>query len=492
MIRFVFERLKNFKGAIFIVAFCAVIISLTDLMIPFLTAKFIDEILVSENREEFFYFIVLMFAIMFAAIASHYASAILSKKILLTTANGLTEEILRHIHKLGGELILKSDMVYLAKRVDNDATDLMTFIVDSTIDCCFNFCMLLMANFLLFSIGIKWMLIFFIVAAIHFVAYKKLSRTLFDCSVAVRETGSKYFTSLTDNFVYAYSIKLHCLNEKFLADFKSMFGKYFLAAMREMRIKFWFASTELNSSDVFRILVFLLGGLDVLNGEMTIGNLVALIGYYTFAMQAVAYFMSFGQGWQNALAAYRRLIEIAGLPIDKDGELKLSGVNFIEVRGLNYSIDGRNILKNFSAKFKRGEIYCIVGKNGAGKTTLLNFLCGMMKTNGGQINYNGLPINLIDMQFVRENLISFVEQKEFLRNDDLSGGERRKKSIIEALSKNPDVLIMDEPDNNLDEEALNFLIATLLDGKNFRVTILVSHEEKILSIADEIINLSCD
>ena len=492
MIKFVFTRLKKFKGAIFIIAFCSIMIAVTDLMIPFLTAKFIDEILVARNVAEFYNFILLMFAIMLAAIVSHYASSILSKKILLTTANNLTEEILRHVHKLGGEVILKSDMVYLSKRVDNDATDLVTFIVDSMIDVCINFFMLVMASFLLMSIGGKWLLIFFIVAAIHFVAYKKLSMTLFERSVAVRETGSKYFTSLTDNFVYAYSIKLHCLNEKFLADFKAKFGKYFSAAIRETRIKFWFTNSDLNSGDVFRILVFLLGGLDVLAGDMTVGNLVALIGYYAFAMQAVAYFMSFGQGWQNALAAYQRLIEISSLPQDTDGDLKLSGVDFIEVRGLNCSIDGRSVLKEFSAKFERGKIYCIVGKNGAGKTTLLNFLCGMMKTDSGQINFNGLPLKLIDMPFVRENLISFVEQKEFLRNDDLSGGERRKKTITAALSKNPDVLIMDEPDNNLDDVGLKFLTAALLDGKNFRITLLVSHEEKIFNIADEIINLSRD
>ena len=116
----------------------------------------------------------------------------------------------------------------------------------------------------------------------------------------------------------------------------------------------------------------------------------------------------------------------------------------------------------------------------------------MMKTDSGQINFNGLPLKLIDMPFVRENLISFVEQKEFLRNDDLSGGERRKKTISAALSKNPDVLIMDEPDNNLDDVGLKFLTAALLDGKNFRITLLVSHEEKIFNIADEIINLSRD
>lgn len=244
-----------------------------------------------------------------------------------------------------------------------------------------------------------------------------------------------------------------------------MFEKYFSAALSETKIKFWFTSTEINSGDVFRILVFLLGGLDVLNSEMTIGNLVALIGYYTLAMQAVGYFMSFGQGYQNALAAYRRLIEIKNIPPDINGEIKLSGVNVIKICNIDYSIDGREILKNFSCKFERGKIYCIVGKNGAGKSTLMNLICGMIRPKSGQIFFDGLPLEKIDMIHARENFISFVEQKEFIRNDDLSGGERRKISIEKAFNKSADVLIMDEPDNNLDAAAISYITDKIILNK---------------------------
>ena len=294
MIKFAFDRLKNYKSAVLVIAVCSVMISVTDLMIPFMTAKFIDEILVVRNIAEFYNFILILFAIMTAAILSHYVCSILSKKILLSTTNSLVEEILQHVQSLKGEFILSRDMVYLAKRVDKDTTDFFTFVVDSMIEVCFNFFILIMASVLLMSIGGKWLLIFFIVLTVHVSAYKILSKTLFNRSVAVRESGSKYFTSLTDNFIYTYSIKLHCLHEKYLSEFKNMFGKYFAAAISETRIKFWFTNTDLNSSDIFRILVFLLGGLDVISGEMTIGNLVALIGYYALAMQSVAYFMSCG------------------------------------------------------------------------------------------------------------------------------------------------------------------------------------------------------
>ena len=90
----------------------------------------------------------------------------------------------------------------------------------------------------------------------------------------------------------------------------------------------------------------------------------------------------------------------------------------------------------------------------------------------------------------RRKLISAVEQKDFLKNDTLSGGERRKISISNALFKATDVLIMDEPDNNLDTEGIAVLTGNILEGKENRITIIISHDRRIVATADEIIDLS--
>ena len=91
---------------------------------------------------------------------------------------------------------------------------------------------------------------------------------------------------------------------------------------------------------------------------------------------------------------------------------------------------------------------------------------------------------------VRRKLISVVEQKDFLKNDNLSGGERRRLSISSAFSKSSDVLIMDEPDNNLDAENIARLIDGISSGKENRITIIISHDRRIIDISDEVIELS--
>lgn len=100
-----------------------------------------------------------------------------------------------------------------------------------------------------------------------------------------------------------------------------------------------------------------------------------------------------------------------------------------------------------------------------------------------------MPLVEVDMIHARRNLIAAVEQKDFLKNDTASGGERRKASIATALKKSADVLIMDEPDNNLDAQAVDALTKKILDGKRRRITLIISHDERLIGIADEVLTL---
>ena len=100
-----------------------------------------------------------------------------------------------------------------------------------------------------------------------------------------------------------------------------------------------------------------------------------------------------------------------------------------------------------------------------------------------------MPLVEVDMIHARRNLIAAVEQKDFLKNDTASGGEWRKASIATALKKSADVLIMDEPDNNLDAQAVDALTKKILDGKRRRITLIISHDERLIGIADEVLTL---
>lgn len=90
--------------------------------------------------------------------------------------------------------------------------------------------------------------------------------------------------------------------------------------MSESKVRFWFSYDNANTSKIFTVLIFLLGGLDVLDGALTVGNFVALNGYCAFAVQSVSFFMTLGRGYQNAAAAFSRIVEIFDAPFEVNGE----------------------------------------------------------------------------------------------------------------------------------------------------------------------------
>lgn len=489
MIKFVLKYLEGYKIKFLLIIFSAGVTAAADLATPYLTAKFIDEVLAARNFERLYFFVCGLIAINIFAVAANWFFVIRSTIIRAELTKNLSENLMRRVQRLESKFWFETDMIYLSKRISKDSDDLLAFVLGSAIDVSIQGAMLAAAIFLLQSIGLKWLIILLTVAAIHAGIFGALRKKLFAYSTAVRETESRYFTSFTDNFLYVYATKLHSLHEEFLLEFRKTFKKFFDASINEAKIRFWFSYGKANETKIFTVLIFFLGGLEVLKNNLSVGNFVALNGYYNFAMQGVAYFMSLGQGYQNAFSAYKRIIEIENLPCDNNGEKILKSISRVEVKNISYEIDGRRIFENFTCEFERGKIYCLVGKNGSSKTTLLNLICGIIKPARGKIFYNGISISEIDMIDARKNLIAVAEQKEFLKNDTLSGGERRGVSIEKTFSKNADLIILDEPDNNLDVDAVSALIEKILANKKFCVTILISHDDRIIEIADKIIRI---
>ena len=121
--------------------------------------------------------------------------------------------------------------------------------------------------------------------------------------------------------------------------------------------------------------------------------------------------------------------EIKNFPQDLNGGRILENIYRVELKNICYEVGDRMIFKNFSQTFERGKIYCIVGKNGSGKTTLLNLICGLIKPTEGEIKFNNLLIAEIDMVSARKNLITVVEQKDFLVNAEKFLSKKRSPSL---------------------------------------------------------------
>ena len=186
------------------------------------------------------------------------------------------------------------------------------------------------------------------------------------------------------------------------------------------------------------------------------------------------------------------------------------GRKIIDCMDVNLSFEGRKMLDNFSYKFTRGERVGIVGRNGVGKTTFLNLMAGKLAPDSGIIEqgetlrigyYSQRGITFKPGQTVLEcvqeiadvvkasdghaisattylNRFLFPHETFNKRVDILSGGEKRRLYLLIVLMQNPNMLILDEPTNDLDIMTLNVLEEYLSEFKGS--LLIVSHDRYFL------------
>jgi ATP-binding cassette subfamily F protein uup len=199
------------------------------------------------------------------------------------------------------------------------------------------------------------------------------------------------------------------------------------------------------------------------------------------------------------------------------GEAKLgearaarSGTLVLEAANLTKAFGARTLVRNFSTRIQRGEKVAIVGPNGAGKTTLVNLLLGQAPPDAGRVRL-GAGLEIVSVSQARTELrpgdsllatlvpaggdqimvqgrprhvagyaADFLFRSEQLRQpvESLSGGERNRLLLAWALAKPSNLLMLDEPTNDLDMETLDLLEDLLADYAG--TLIVVSHDRDFI------------
>ena len=187
-----------------------------------------------------------------------------------------------------------------------------------------------------------------------------------------------------------------------------------------------------------------------------------------------------------------------------------SGKVIFEADGISKSYSGRSIVKDFSTRVKRGDRIGFIGKNGIGKTTLLNLLTSKIEPDDGIMKI-GSKLEMVSLDQKRESLNLKISLSDFLtggnsdmvlvgtnqrhvvsymkdflfqpeqKNTDvsaLSGGERGRLMLARAFAKPSNLLVLDEPTNDLDLETLDLLQELIADYSG--TVLLVSHDRDFI------------
>lgn len=205
----------------------------------------------------------------------------------------------------------------------------------------------------------------------------------------------------------------------------------------------------------------------------------------------------------------------------------------LELKDISFSRDNKKILNNINLKLEDDKFYVITGPNGSGKSTLAKIIMGLEKQDSGQIIFNGKDISKYSIDkraklgigFAFQNPVKFkgitvydllkisakkditkIEACEILSkvglcakeyvdreiNASLSGGELKRIEIATVAVRNSAFTIFDEPEAGIDLWSFNNLIKIFEDMRKITkgTTLIISHQERILNIADKIILLN--
>lgn len=227
------------------------------------------------------------------------------------------------------------------------------------------------------------------------------------------------------------------------------------------------------------------------------------------------------------------LLEEKPLVCEGEEELKFET---LQVKNLSFEYKNKEILKNINLEIKKGEIVGIYGKSGSGKTTILKLLMHFYNPSGGEILYNGLPIDFFSHQSLYHNINLFSQEtylfsttiKENLKianpnateqelikatqeaniyelisslpqqfdtqitdmQDNLSSGEKQRIGLARVFLRKPKLLLLDEATANIDALNESFILKSLKAHARSMGILIISHRPSTLSICDRIYHLS--
>lgn len=293
---------------------------------------------------------------------------------------------------------------------------------------------------------------------------------------------------------------------------------------------------KIRNEFLMRFGLYFLGGLLVMNRQMSIGSLLIFATYFEMLTKAIQGVSSTDADLQGKKPYLDRLLQKLEEEYPAEQGEDLNSIDSIEIEKLSFHYPGQeDLFRNVSFSARQGERIAIVGKSGCGKTTLLKLLVGLLHADEGKIRYSGVEIHNIKISglhkrigfilqnsrlynmSVRENLllVSPDAAKEDLEEacrkacildyiqelpegfdtvigengSKLSGGQRQRIALARAFLMDVDVYIFDEATSAIDqysEKLINDAIAGVGEDK---IVIIVAHRESSIQLCNRVIRL---
>ena len=531
----VFAVLKDEQKFILGYMFIGILLTLSGYLFPFVYQVFIDEILVGGKifylKNIIVLFILAFFLKTVLGYLNTYYGVWCNKRSLLKIKNSMFSNILKNSvdwfsQTKASDIIvtLEKDSVflndYLEKYFVNYNVNMISLIAGLILCCVVNPGLTMIAA--LFSL-------------MSFVIDGKIAKKEKVILNEIRGNNERQINWFQETLSNWKEIKALCMEEEKEKQYMSFLYNHIYWDSKRI---YCFASRYLvipliKQKVICSILVYFIGGIFVIQGSMTIGEIVSFSSFFSLVTSA----MDFLSSGRADLLAQQSMIDrvLCTLQAEKSKMLPVDSTNNYNIRisGLSFSYDNKMILDDVSFSVQEGDRIEISGKSGCGKSTFVKLLAGLIEPQSGIILIGDQPIRNIDekerykricyvaqdsclfQMSVRENLLlaksnaseeemktvcqlvglemedaAFAEGLDTIvgkEGDMISGGQKQRLILARTLLRDADIYILDEATSHLDrrseKEVLDNIDRTLA-GKT--IVYIAHHEDQEKSAAKKI------
>ena len=529
----------RYKWHMIAVIILSTIASAMSAVPAWLSKKFVDDVLINQNKEMFLWIIGGIFAATVIKVVSSYYSEIASNFVTETIKREIKIDIFSHLEKLPISYFKKNKLGDTLSKLTNDTTSLgrIGFII---FDMFKELLTVLILTGRMFQVDYILALVSLILLPLIIRVVRKYTKKIRKYGRERQDTTGKVTAFTQETLSGIFVIKAFNNTDFVIDKYKDLTKEEFEQAYKTTKIKAKVSPINEVITTFMVLLVVLYGGYQILvTKKITSGDLISFVTALGLMHQPLKRLISKNNDLQDSLPSADRVVEIFDEKVETDvfGEAiefdeKIQDIKFENV---NYKYEDSNeyVLKNINLDVKAGEIVAFVGKSGSGKTTLVNLLARFFNTDEGTVKVNGVNIKNIPLKIYR-NKFAIVPQETFLfggtikenisfgkevtdeeiisaakmanaynfiqedlpnkfetevgeRGALLSGGQKQRIAIARALIKNPEIMILDEATSALDSESEKLVQEALDSLMEGRTTFVIAHRLSTIVRADKIV-----
>lgn len=530
-IKYSFSILKrDYACLIYLTTLCT-LTSILNLFLPLIAGNFINKLISNPRMGIITQYCLVILILNLISYFLAYMIMRLNISIQINSTFNLNKNILQKIQRVSLLYLQNKDIAYMNQRINNDVNTMVIFVINVIKDVLVNIISLLFSISFLFRISELIFFVFFIVLILYILLYKTLKRRLLLLKKLVLERQSEYFSKLQEMLTYVKFTKIYNYTDFLIKPLTKKNDELKKTLLENQKYTYILTVSEQIIVMIFQICLYIIGGVQVINGKLSVGMFTIMSTYLGNVITSFKYFSTLYQQYLSAYVSYQRIIEFENLKDDNCGNMNIEDVEEIFLDNFSYTYNTQNkIIDNINYKFKVNEIYFISGKNGSGKTTLVNSILGLYSEYDGNILVDGYSIKNINMYSFREKFVSFIDQHGLLINSsiyenislnqnisiktietylldfglikaydeaneylskninelssNLSGGECQKICLIREFLRNKKVMIFDEPTSYLDVYSKNVFIKYVRNLKENHIVIIISHDEELFQKID--------